>query len=142
MQQVSRGAEAAWITLMRVTPALVGRVERVLKKAGLPPLAWYDVLWELERAGHSVRQRDLARGLLLARYSISRLLDRLENEGLIERQECVGDARGQMLKLTRAGRSLRARMWPTYAAAIGATIDDKLTRSETLLLVRLLDKLR
>jgi DNA-binding MarR family transcriptional regulator len=58
------------------------------------------------------RPRDLGKHLLVARYNLSRLLDRLEAEGLIEREDCPDDARGQVLKLTRAGKALRTRMGP------------------------------
>jgi DNA-binding MarR family transcriptional regulator len=72
----------------------------------------------------------------------SRLIDRLENEGLIEREDCPDDARGQMLKLTRAGKALRAKVWPDYAAAIQAAVGDRLTGAEAETLAKLLEKLR
>ncbi len=142
MQQVSKAAERAWIALLRVGPHLLDRVEAELKAAGFPPLAWYDVLWELERAGAPVRQRDLGERLLVARYNLSRLIDRLEAEALVSREDCPDDARGQMLKLTRAGRSLRARMWPAYAAAIRTAVEQRLSATEAETLAKLLDKLR
>lgn len=142
MQQPSQAAERAWIALLRVGPALLDRVEAALKAEGFPPLAWYDVLWELERAGAPLRQRDLGERLLVARYNLSRLLDRLEAEGLVGREACPEDARGQMLKLTRAGKALRQKMWPAYAAAIRAAIADKLSDAEATALAKTLDKLR
>ena len=142
LQQVSKAAEKAWIALLRTAPPLFERVETALKAKGHPPLAWYDVLWELERAGEPLRQRDLGERLLVARYNLSRLIDRLEGEGLIEREDCADDARGQMLKLTRAGKTLRAKMWPDYAAAISDAVADRLRVSEAETLAKLLDKLR
>lgn len=142
MQQISKAAEKAWIALNRVAPALLDGAEVAVKAKGFPPLAWYDVLWELERAGEPVRQRDLGSRLLLARYNLSRLLDRLEAEGLIAREECAEDARGQMLRLTPAGRALRQKMWPAYAAAIRAAVEAKLTSAEADTLAKLLGKLR
>ena len=142
LQQLSKAAEKAWIALLRTAPPLFDRVETALKAEGHPPLAWYDVLWELERAGEPLRQRDLGERLLVARYNLSRLIDRLEGEGLIEREDCADDARGQMLKLTRAGKTLRAKMWPDYAAAIRGVVEDRLSASEAETLAKLLDKLR
>jgi DNA-binding MarR family transcriptional regulator len=141
-QLVSKAAERAWIAFLRVGPPLTERIEAALKAAGLPGLAWYDVLWELEQAEAAMRQRDLGDRLLVARYNLSRLLDRLERDGLIEREDCADDARGHMLKLTRAGRALRARMWPPYAAAIRANVEDKLSSSEAETMTRLFEKLR
>src|SRR5574338_1150461 len=142
MQQLSKAAEKAWIALLRTAPPLFERVEAALKAEGHPPLAWYDVLWELERAGEPMRQRDLGERLLVARYNLSRLLDRLENEGLIEREDCPEDARGQMLKLTRSGKALRAKIWPDYAAAIQVAVGERLSAAEAETLSRVLEKLR
>ena len=141
MQQLSRAAEKAWIALLRTAPPLIDRVEAALKAKGHPPLAWYDVLWELERAGAPLRQRDLGERLLVARYNLSRLIDRLESEGLIEREDCAEDARGQMLKLTRGGKTLRAKMWPDYAAAIRNAVEERLNAGEAETLAKLLDRL-
>ena len=143
MQQlISKSAEKAWIALLRSAPALFEHVDAALKAEGFPVLAWYDVLWELERADSPMRPRDLGERLLVARYNLSRLLDRLENEGLIEREDCPDDARGQMLKLTRAGKALRAKMWPVYAAAIRDLVETKLSAAEAETLAKLLEKLR
>lgn len=142
LQQISKSAERAWVALLRVGPALLGRVEAELARAGFPPLDWYDVLWELERTGGPLRQRDLGERLLVARYNLSRLLDRLQADGLIAREDCPSDARGQMLRLTRAGKALRARMWPAYAAAIRTTVEEKLSSSKAETLAGLLDRLR
>ena len=46
----STEATAAWIRLMRVQSRVLDAVEQDLKKAGFPPLAWYDALLELSRA--------------------------------------------------------------------------------------------
>ena len=141
LQQVSKTAEKAWIAILR-SGALVDGVETALKAEGHPPLAWYDVLWELERADRAMRQRDLGERLLVARYNLSRLLDRLAAEGLIASEPCPDDARGQMWKATRAGKALRAKMWPAYAAAIKRTVGDRLTGAEAETLAKLLEKLR
>src|SRR5688572_21736892 len=111
---------AAWVSLVRAGMAAVSAVQAEVKAAGFPPLEWYDVLWELERAeGGSVRPFELEGRLLLAQYNLSRLVDRLNRAGLVERRRCEADARGQVLVITDAGRELRKRMWQAYSAAIG-----------------------
>ena len=47
-----------------------------------------------------------------------------------------------MLKLTRAGRALRAKVWPDYAAAIQAAVGERLSATEAETLAKLLEKLR
>src|ERR1700693_2564171 len=56
----STEATAAWIRLMRVQSRVLDAVEQDLKKAGFPPLAWYDALLELSRGptGGAPRVKD------------------------------------------------------------------------------------
>jgi DNA-binding MarR family transcriptional regulator len=109
--------QRAWVAVQRFGPALLERVEARVREAGFPPLEWYDVLWAIEREG-PLRQRDLAANMLIARYSISRLIDRMEAEGLVERRECPNDARGQMIHNTDAGLALRKAIWAVYSPAM------------------------
>ena len=102
----------AWTRLMRAQQAVLSAVEAELKAAGFPPLAWYDVLLELSRAQEEgLRPFALEQELLLAQYNLSRLLDRLEGAGYLERRACPEDGRGQIVAITAAGRALVKRMW-------------------------------
>src|SRR5258707_8677084 len=79
----STEATAAWIRLMRIQSRVLDAVEQDLKKAGFPPLAWYDALLELSRApSGEMRPVELERQMLIPQYSTSRLIDRLVDEGL------------------------------------------------------------
>ena len=108
----------AWAVLLTAHATLVERIEQTLAAAGLPPLGWYDVLWELEKAGGRLRMRELARRVVLSKSNLSRLADRLEQAGLAARADSPGDGRGYDLALTRAGRAMRRRMWPVYETQI------------------------
>jgi DNA-binding MarR family transcriptional regulator len=69
------------------------------------------VLWELYRAeGRQLRQFEIGERVLLAKYNLSRLLDRLEAEGLVVRQPCEEDRRGANVVLTEAGKALLRQM--------------------------------
>lgn len=99
---------------------LIERVEAALAAAALPPLAWYDVLWALESAdGRQLRMHQLAEHVVLSRSNLTRLADRLEDAGLLERVAAAEDRRGAYCVITAAGRALRRRMWPVYQAAVG-----------------------
>jgi DNA-binding MarR family transcriptional regulator len=76
----------------------------------------------------------------LAQYNVCRLVDRLQREGLVERQQCPQDARNNVLLITARGRSLRRQMWPVYAAAIEAHFGARLSQAEAEQLARLLGK--
>src|ERR1700737_3799803 len=115
----STEATAAWIRLMRVQSRVLDAVEQDLKKAGFPPLAWYDALLELSRApSGEMRPVELERQMLIPQYSTSRLIDRLVDEGLAARRECKVDKRGQFVEITETGRELQKKMGSAYSAAI------------------------
>jgi DNA-binding MarR family transcriptional regulator len=109
----------AWARLLRAHDQVFAAVEGDLKQQGFPPVAWYDVLLELAReGGREMRPKEIESELLIAQYNLSRLLDRLEVKGLIERKEYEGDARGQLIALTPKGRALQKEMWPAYREAV------------------------
>lgn len=143
----SDAATRAWTRLMRAQQAVLGAIERDLKAADLPPLAWYDVLLELSRAPDGrLRPFEIEQKTLLAQYNLSRLLDRLEKERLVERVAHEADGRGQWVAITPPGRTLQARMWKVYAGSIerhvGKKLDDKAAAMLTELLGRLLPQRR
>jgi len=118
MAMPSDAVTRAWIRLIKAQRKALRLVEADIKAAGFPPLAWYDVLLELKRAGGAIRPQEMEAKLLLAQHNVSRLIDRLAEAGLVERQPYEGDARGQVVVITAAGRDLQGRMWPVYGAAI------------------------
>ena len=132
----------AWIKLMRAREKVLGAIEHDLKAAGCPPLAWYDVLLELSRApGGRLRPFEIEKETLLAQYNLSRLLDRLEKEGLVARAPCEDDARGQWVVITEKGRAAQARTWKTYAKAIQKHVGEKLDDKAAATLAELLSRL-
>ncbi|MBW9052074.1 MarR family winged helix-turn-helix transcriptional regulator [Rhizobium mesosinicum] len=137
----NEAAVAAWTRLMRARERLLGLIEADLKTAGMPPLAWYDVLWELARSQSGrLRPYELEERTLLAQYNLSRLIDRLEKEGLVAREVFAEDGRGRWVVITDAGRQLRERMWNVYGKAIKTHIGDKLAEGEARTIAGLLDR--
>jgi DNA-binding MarR family transcriptional regulator len=108
----------AWVRLVRAQRKALLGIEAEIKAAGFPPLAWYDILLELKRAGGTVRPQEIEAKLLLAQHNVSRLIDRLAEAGLVERRPVPDDARGQTIAITAAGRDLQKRMWAVYGPAI------------------------
>ena len=124
----------AWARLMKAQRQALSSIEQALGAAKLPPLAWYDVLLELERAGGSLRPLELEREMLLAQYNLSRLIDRMQAAGYVQRRALQEDRRGQVIVITSAGTALRRRMWSVYGPAIQAAIGARLSpkQSDTL----------
>lgn len=136
-------AVMAWARLMRVSRQLSEKIEDALKCAGLPALAWYDALHEIAEAGEEgLRPFQLTDRMLLAQYNVSRLLARLEQDGLIEKGEVAEDGRGQTVRITPAGRDMRRRLWAVYGKAIAENVGDRLGKDELAALSALLGKLR
>jgi len=135
-------AMRAWARLVRAQQGALGNVEAALKAAGFPPLVWYDVLLELERApGGSLRHKEIEQEMLLERYHVTRVVERMERAGLVERRPCPDDARGAVAVITEEGRDLRQRMWPVYADAVDRHFARHFSRQELEQLVLLLGRL-
>src|SRR6476661_4084157 len=132
----------AWTRLLKTQRLALTSIEQTLKHAELPPLSWYDVLLELERAGPiGLRPIELERTILLAQYNLSRLVDRIERKGFVERRACKEDGRGQLIAITDEGKAIRRKMWPVYARAIEATIGQHLSSKQVNALDALLGML-
>jgi len=109
----------AWMGLLKARQHLAEKVEEKLKKKGLPPYSWYDVLFELEKAPEgSLRLNDLGEKVQLNKYNVTRLIDRLEKDGLVSRDACPVDGRGKLACITGKGRIMRQKMWPVYYSVI------------------------
>jgi DNA-binding MarR family transcriptional regulator len=141
-KQLPEESITAWARLIRTQRVLLERVEADLKTAELPPLAWYDVLLEVNRPAEGrIRQYEIGEKVLLSKYNVSRLVDRLEEEKLVRRTACEEDGRGSVVEITPAGKALLRRMWPVYARAIERYFASRLTGAETERLAELMAKL-
>jgi len=107
IQELSPEELAAWRGLLRVHSALVKALDAELLAGHDLPLTSYEVLINLQAApGKRRRMADLADGVLLSRSGMTRLVDRLEKEGLLVRDACVSDGRGTFAVLTDKGEAL------------------------------------
>ena len=110
---------ATWRAFLRAHSSMLRRISADLEEADLPPLPWYDVLAALRDAPEQrLRQVELAERVLLSHSGMSRLLDRVEKAGLVERVTCPGDRRSFHVELTDEGEAMLAEMWPVYARGI------------------------
>jgi DNA-binding MarR family transcriptional regulator len=135
---------AAWrkyyVSFWRVYAA----IEADLSAAKLPSLSWYDALYELYSAPHRrLRMSDLARSALLSRSGLTRLVDKLVSEKLIERVACPEDRRAQYAQLTPRGVEVLREIWPVYRAGIAryfaAHLSDAEAKQITPLFGRIVD---
>jgi DNA-binding MarR family transcriptional regulator len=112
-------AITAWTRLLTAGRSSLEAIEADLKRHRLPSLRWYDVLLELAREpSGQLRQFELGEQLLLSKYNLSRLLDRMAGDGVVRRQICPEDGRGHLVIITVKGRRLLKKMWPVYGQGI------------------------
>jgi DNA-binding MarR family transcriptional regulator len=98
---------------------LIARLDAELERSHGLPLTSYEVLMYLGDAdGERLRMGELADQLLLSRSGITRLVDRLVRQGLIERQRCAEDGRGYFAVLTPAGRRMLAATRGEHLAGV------------------------
>jgi len=117
--QLSERELAAWRGLLEAHSALVARLDSELERDHGLPLTNYEVLMYLGDAdGGKLRMGELADRLLLSRSGITRLVDRLERQGLVERHRCEDDGRGFYATLTEAGRDKLRAARPDHLAGV------------------------
>jgi len=121
----------AWRGLLRTHAALCKALDAELEAAHGLQLSSYEVLMYLADAEQErMRMCDLASTILLSRSGLTRLVDRLAREGLLERVACCDDARGAFAKLTPAGREKLAQARVTHLAGVRAIFLDRFTPEE------------
>jgi DNA-binding MarR family transcriptional regulator len=109
----------AWRGLLRVHTALVKALDAELSAEHDLPLSSYEVLITLESApGRKRRMAELADSVLLSRSGMTRLVDRLERDGLLMRDTCTDDGRGCYAVLTERGAELLTRARPTHLEGV------------------------
>lgn len=131
----------AWIGIFKVQKMALNEVERRLKAARLPPLIWYDVLWELKRSNGPLRPKQMEKRLLLSQYNLSRLLGRMEKQHLLKKSSDPEDGRGWLISLTSHGAQMQEKMWPVYANAIQSIVGDSLNSRESKSLANMLNRI-
>jgi DNA-binding MarR family transcriptional regulator len=109
----------AWRGLLRAHALLVKRLDAELEAEHGLPLTSYEVLVHLaDTEGSKMRMCDIAESVLLSRSGLTRLIDRLERDGYVERVSCADDARGAYARLTDAGRAKLAAAAGTHLEGV------------------------
>ena len=95
---------AAWRGMLRAHAELVRTLDAELAREHDMPLSSYEVLLFLNDSDEGrMRMSELADSVLLSRSGLTRLVDRLERQGLLRRERCESDARGLFAEITAGG---------------------------------------
>lgn len=128
--------------LQRIQVRITRAVEAGLLVEHDLALASYDVLAQLaESPGRRLRMNDLAERVLLSRSGLTRLVDRLQRDGLVEREACASDARGLYAVLTEGGAVRLAEATPTYLHGLRAQFVNRLEAGELRRCAAMLDEI-
>ncbi|MEU4545205.1 MarR family winged helix-turn-helix transcriptional regulator [Nonomuraea dietziae] len=141
MVGISPEESAVWRMMQRAQVRITRRLEAELLAAHDLALASYDVLQQLREAHGRLRMNDLADRVLLSRSGLTRLIDRLQRDGLVHREACADDARGLYAVLTDAGEARLVEATPTYLRGIRAQFLDVLEPEELEQCTAMLTKL-
>ena len=129
--QICSRVPPAWTGLVRVHERLMHELDAELQRTHDISLGEFDVLLQLSEApDRRMRMADLAESVLLTRSGVSRLVDRLESRGLVERARCPSDARGLNASLTDAGGALLAEAAVTHLAGVRSRFTERLAADD------------
>lgn len=131
-----------WRDMQALVAELERRIDEELRAEWDITIGWFDVLTSLQRLGGTARPLDVANDLRIPASSISRRLDRLEEEGWIARHRHVdADKRAVDIELTKSGRRLWREMNVTYRRAVQSSFATHLDDDDMAALRRVLDAL-
>ena len=121
----------AWRGMLRTHAALTKALDADLEAEHGLPLSSYEVLLHLAGAdAQHMRMSDLADSVILSRSGLTRLVDRMEREGLLARESCPSDARGSYARLTDAGRAKLDAARRTHLTGVRSRFVDHLSHVE------------
>ena len=129
--------------MLRAHAALTKTLDAQLEAAHGLPLTSYEVLVHVvDTEGERMRMCDLADSIVLSRSGLTRLVDRLERDGLIARRSCSSDARGAFACLTPRGREVLEAARATHLAGVRELFLGRLSEEEQEQLGAIWDRLQ
>lgn len=125
-------ARVEWMSdIIRLEIALWERIDVRLRAEHDVPLSFFESLYCISRAPRgTLRVGDLADALRITIGGVSKLVDRMERAGLLERRPDPRDRRAALIALTPAGRRKLQAALTTYGAEVSSLVDPVLTPSE------------
>lgn len=135
-------ASTAWRALIIAFTRMRAVLADEMDAAVAMPLERYEILLMLSQAdGAAMRPSQIADGQRISRSGATRLIDRLERDGLVERRSCDTDRRGSLVALTTQGEEAFRTAGRVHLRGIDRHVGSHLTGAELAELHRLLTKL-
>jgi len=122
---------SAWRGLLRTHALVLAELDAALEQEHGLAVPEYEVLLVLTDSGDNhLRMSELADAALLTRSGMTRLVDRLERQGLVRRERCAADGRGTHAVITPEGAARFAAARPTAIAGVRRLFLDKLKKKD------------
>ena len=133
----------AYGMLIEAHNELHNALQRNLDHEAGVPVGWLSVLIRLARSpDERLRMTVLARDMTMSTSGLTRLIDRMEADGVVKREACSEDRRGLLAVLTDKGRSVLDSTAPCHVADLGRLLDGALDDGELAQLTDLLRRVR
>ncbi len=133
----------AWYGFLRAHAEIIERLDAELEAAHGLTLSSYDVLIQLSQQEEGeLRMYELADEVVISRSGLTRLVERLEHRGLVERRRGDRDPRMTFARITRAGLDKLAEATPTHLEGVKRLFLDKLSAREARVLAGVFIRLR
>jgi len=131
----------AWSALLVAHRRLTAEMDRELRERVDMDLDEYDVLYQLQRAGRPVRMGELAERVLITRPTVTRLVGRLVDQGLVERAQDTEDRRTVWVSLSKAGSARLAEAATVHGDGIARLVGGPLRHHDAPALAAALEAL-
>jgi DNA-binding MarR family transcriptional regulator len=132
----------AWAAFLDAQAALLRQLESELVEKEDMTLAEFDVLIQLGVApDRRLRMTELSERVRLSRSGLTRLVDRLVQDGLVKRARCASDRRGTFATLTAAGGARLRRARPVHLQGIREHFGKRLSAAQLSALAEALEPL-
>src|SRR5437588_5238112 len=131
----------AWRLYFESALALVDVLDAELERDAGIPLRWYDVLVHLEETPDGLRMNELAERILYSKSGFTRVVDRLEEAGLVQRVRPENDRHSILVVLTDQGRTTMEQARRHHRHAIEQHFSQHLSDSDIKALTHALEKL-
>lgn len=133
---------AGWEAFLRAYAVTSHALERLAESRGGLPLGEHFLLVQVARGPETgIRPTDLAARSLLTKSGVTRAIDRLEHDGLVERRACPTDGRAFHIVLTPRGKHLLKRSAPAHVRAIAKHFADPLSSQQLVGLTAALERI-
>jgi DNA-binding MarR family transcriptional regulator len=132
----------AWLAFVRTHAKLWDQVEAHMRREHGLTMVRYDVLAQLSNAGGQLGLSELASSIVLSPSGLSKLLDRMEESGLIRRSPDPNDARSIFATATPEGRTLAKKARASHHDFLQHTFGDAITTKDADDLARIMGRVR